>query len=75
MMQELQSAALAFGYEKDGGKRWDAELEFRPRGVDGADFADIADVAAAIVGGIRIENLAPRTGKWHADAIVVIHVG
>ena len=38
------------------------------------DFADVPDIAAAIMRGIRIENLVPLAGKRHADPIVVIYV-
>ena len=44
------------------------------RPSSGLDFADIADIAAAVMRGVRIEDLAPLAGKRHADAVVVIDI-
>ncbi|MFK4686340.1 hypothetical protein ABIF39_008097 [Bradyrhizobium diazoefficiens] len=43
--------------------------------VDGMNLADVPDIAAAIMGGVRVEHLFPLAGKGHANAIVAIDVG
>ena len=44
------------------------------RPVQRLDLADIPDIAAAVMRGVRIENLAPLAGERHADAVVVIDI-
>ena len=44
----------------------------RPSSV--MDLADIPDIAAAVMRGVRIENLAPFAGERHPDAVIVIDV-
>ena len=39
-----------------------------------ADLADVADIAAAVMGGVGVEHLAPVAAEGHADAIVAIDV-
>jgi hypothetical protein len=55
-------------------KRWDGEIELGHQAVQRPDFADIPDIAAAIMRGVRIENLAPCAGKRHPDAVIVIYI-
>src|SRR5258707_10913899 len=69
-----QSHALAFRYEKYSCQGRDSEIELGHQAVQRLDFADIPDVAAAIMRGVRIENLTPLAGKRHPDTVVVIHI-
>ena len=48
--------------------------QLRPDALDGADLADIADIAAAVMQGIRVENLAPCAGERHGNDVVMINV-
>ena len=47
----------------------------RELAIDGVDFADVADIAAAIMGGVRIEHFLPLAAERHANAVIAIDVG
>ena len=50
------------------------KIEFGHQAVQRLDLADVADIAAAVMRGVRIENLAPFAGERHPDAVVVIYI-
>src|SRR3989440_12188821 len=66
-----QTHALAFRYEKNRSQRRDGQIEFRYQALVCLDFADIADVAAALIRGVRIQDLMPLAGQRHADTGVL----
>src|SRR5215475_9750341 len=65
----------AFRYEEDRSQRRNGEIKFITVALQRFDGAGIADVGAAIMGGVRIEHLAPLAAERHADAIIVIDIG
>src|SRR5258705_293496 len=69
-----QSHALAFRYEKYSCQGRDGEIELGHQAVQRLDFADIPDIAASVMRGVRIENLAPLARKRHPYTVVVIHI-
>src|SRR5262249_57508127 len=42
--------------------------------VQRPDRAPVPDIAAAVQRGIAVEDLAPRTRKWHFNAIIAINL-
>src|SRR5262245_48906235 len=61
--EPLDSARLDLRNEIDGGKRWEDKVELRSSWRhNGASLSLVPHVTAPIVGGVGIENLAPRTG-------------
>src|ERR671938_1970720 len=55
----------AFGYEEDRSQRRNGEIKFVAIGLQRLDAAGVADIAAAIMGGVRIEHLAPLAAERH----------
>src|SRR6201999_555115 len=64
----------AFGNQEDGGERRDGESELGGSAVAGLDLADVADIAAAVMRGVGVEDLAPLAAEGYADAIALIDV-
>src|SRR5215468_1501190 len=62
----------AFGYEEDRSQRRNGEIKFVTIGLQRLDQAGVSDIAAAIVGRVGIEYLAPLPAERHPDAIIVI---
>src|SRR5260370_41980335 len=62
--------------EKERAERGKHELEFRAvSSVDRRDRSGVADVAAAVDGGIGVEDLAPPAAARHLEAVVPPHRG
>src|SRR4051812_36151965 len=67
-----QAHRSAFRNEEDRGERRNGEPELA---IDGVDFADVADIAAAVMGGVRVEHFLPLAAEGRANAVVAIDVG
>src|SRR5437899_9506513 len=67
-VRRIQSA---LGYEEDRSQRRNGEIKFVTIALQCFETAGVADIGAAIVGGVRIEYLAPPAAERHADAVVV----
>src|SRR5262249_13902780 len=70
-VRRIQSA---FGYEEDRSQRRNGEIKFVTIGLQRLDQASASNVAAAIMGRVGIERLAPLAAERHRDAIIVIDV-
>src|SRR5581483_9017251 len=58
--------------EKDGSKGWKDKVQLRAvTRHNGRHRSRVPDIAAAVSGGICIQDLAPIAGEGHADAVVV----
>src|SRR5215470_3833507 len=66
----------AFGYEEDRSQRRKGEIKFMTVALQlqRLDAARVPDIAAAIVGGVGVERLAPPAAERGADAIIVVDV-
>src|SRR3954464_4198777 len=71
-VRRIQSA---FGYEEDRSQRRNGEIKFVTIGLQRPDGAGVSDIAAAIMGRVGIERLAPFACERDADAVVVIDIG
>src|SRR5262245_47334498 len=64
----------AFGYEEDRSQRRKGEIKFMTVALQRLDAARVPDIAAAIVGRVGVERLAPLAAERGADAIIVVDV-
>src|SRR5262245_62255520 len=71
-VRRIQSA---FGYEEDRSQRRNGEIKFVTIALQRLDGAGVSDIAAAIMGRVGIERLAPLACERHPDTIVVVNVG
>src|SRR5262245_24552446 len=65
----------AFGYEEDRSQRRNGEIKFVTFAMQRLDAAGVADIAAAIMGGVGVERLAPLAAEGRADPVIVVDVG
>src|SRR5262245_26773688 len=70
-VRRIQSA---FGYEEDRSQRRNGEIKFVTIAMQRLDGPGVSNVAAAIMGRVGIEGLAPFAAEGHPDTVVVIDV-
>src|SRR3954452_4071331 len=71
-VRRIQSA---FGYEEDRSQRRNGEIKFVTIAMQRLDAACVADVAAAIMGRVGIERLAPFAAERHPHPVIVVDTG
>src|ERR1700754_3460632 len=64
----------ALGYEEDRSQRRKGEIKFVAMALQCLEPAGIADIAAAIMGGVRVERLAPTASERSANTVIVVDV-
>src|SRR5713226_7068261 len=71
-----ESRVLALGGENNCSKRRNDKADLGNHAlVQRPDRPAVPDIAAAVDGGIGVENFPPDAGKWNLDAIVPIDFG
>src|SRR5581483_10881449 len=71
-----QPSGAGLGGEPEHGQGWDADSgrgrAAVPLLIDGLDGAEVADAAAAVAGGVGVEDLDPAAAVRQADLVVLV---